>query len=86
MLNCTRCGSTGFLNLPDDIEFSRMDNDDILEFINGRKDEYPDTTVCDCCGNGDDTWYGTPGEHYNSEDPIGKNGPYAYNGGLCECH
>lgn len=44
-----------------------------------------DVQVCDCCGDGD-TWYGTPGEHYSNDDPSGPNGPYAYNGGLCECH
>jgi hypothetical protein len=45
-----------------------------------------DVTVCDCCGDGETSWYGTPGEHYNNEDPQGREGPYAYNGGLCECH
>jgi hypothetical protein len=44
-----------------------------------------DVSVCDCCGDGED-WYGVPGEHYNNEDLPGHNGPYAYNGGLCECH
>ena len=44
-----------------------------------------DVTVCDCCGDGDG-WYGTPGEHYGPEDPQGPNGPYASNGGLCQCH
>jgi hypothetical protein len=41
--------------------------------------------VCDCCGDGEG-WYGEPGQHYTSDDPVGHNGPYAYNGGLCECH
>ena len=41
--------------------------------------------VCDCCGDGEE-WYGTPGEHYITNDPIGYNGPYAYNGGLYKCH
>lgn len=44
-----------------------------------------DIQVCDCCGDGD-SWYDIPGEHYNAEDPIGHRGPYAYNGGRCECH
>lgn len=43
-----------------------------------------------CCGTGDidqeDPWYGAPGEHYGPHDPMGKDGPYAYNGGVCECH
>ncbi len=44
-----------------------------------------DVSVCDCCGDGEG-WYGEPGRHYSSEDPKGPSGPYAYNGGLCECH
>lgn len=44
-----------------------------------------DVAVCDCCGDGEG-WYGTPGEHYTSEDPPGDYGPYANNGGLCKCH
>ena len=44
-----------------------------------------DIQVCDCCGDGD-SWYDILGEHYNAEDPIGHRGPYAYNGGRCECH
>ncbi len=41
--------------------------------------------VCDCCGDGE-RWYGTPGGHYSEDDPAGADGPYLYNGGLCECH
>jgi len=37
------------------------------------------------CGNGD-TWYGEPGYHYGVYDPEGRDGPYYYNGGLCECN
>jgi hypothetical protein len=44
-----------------------------------------DISVCDCCGDGEN-WHGTPGEHYTAADPMGGSGPYAYNGGLCECH
>lgn len=44
-----------------------------------------DIEICDCCGDGDD-WYGIAGEHYNADDPQGPNGPYAGNGGLCQCH
>lgn len=87
--HCTRCEGTGFLNLhqiPDD-ELDGMVNDFanlVLKWI----EEHPeyDTQVCDCCGDGKGNWYGIPGEHYNSEDPQGSRGPYAYNGGLCECH
>ncbi len=51
----------------------------------GRCELLHDVQVCDCCGDGEE-WYGMPGEHYNREDPSGKNGPYASNGGLCRCH
>lgn len=44
-----------------------------------------DVQVCDCCGDGDN-WYGEPGNHYSNEDPRGPDGPYADNGGLCQCH
>ncbi len=44
-----------------------------------------DAQICDCCGDGE-AWYGVPGEHYNSDDPKGLNGPYSNNGGLCRCH
>ena len=82
---CTRCQGTGFLNIhqvPEEInmDLSRVP---ILEWI--RTTEGHDVAVCDCCGNGDD-WFGEPGEHYTTDDPPGPAGPYAYNGGLCECH
>lgn len=48
------------------------------------ENENHDVSLCDCCGDGD-TWHGVPGEHYNSGDPWGDDGPYAYNGGCCEC-
>jgi len=83
---CTRCGGTGFLNI-DQLEFDYYDLADpeqaILKWIKENPDS--DIQVCDCCGDGEG-WYGTPGEHYNNDDPPGNNGPYAYNGGLCECH
>ncbi len=44
-----------------------------------------DVAVCDCCGDGN-SWYGTPGQHYTSDDQRGPKGPYASNGGLCHCH
>ena len=86
---CTRCDGTGFLNLHqvDDETFTFFDEvgavSIILDWIKKNTDH--DVSVCDCCGDGD-VWYGTPGEHYNQDDPAGERGPYAYNGGLCECH
>lgn len=89
-LACTRCENTGFLNLgqidPDiygeDVP-DMTDGEAILKWIDTHDDH--DVSVCDCCGDGV-WWFGVPGEHYNSEDPPGHNGPYAYNGGFCECH
>jgi len=83
-MNCTRCRGTGFLNteqIEDGVDIG--DKDAVFAWMK----EHPesDVTVCDCCGNGEN-WYGEPGEHYGSNDPVGSNGPYAYNGGLCECH
>ena len=96
MIICTRCEGTGFLNfnqfaslpcgMPPEYD-AEYDTEIILCMI---KDldlagiEH-DIQVCDCCGDGD-SWYDIPGEHYNAEDPIGHRGPYAYNGGRCECH
>ena len=83
-MNCTRCDGTGFLNIfqvPNDV-FDKG-TESVLEWI--KNNENHDVTICDCCGNGEE-WYGEPGEHYGSNDPIGNDGPYGYNGGLCECH
>ncbi len=81
-LQCTRCQGSGFLN------FHAASHDlayeEAIVWIKNHTNH--DMSICDCCGNGDDEWHGTPGEHYNPEDPIGRNGPYAYNGGLCECN
>lgn len=44
-----------------------------------------DVAVCDCCGDGE-THYGEPENHYGPDDPPGNDGPYAGNGGLCQCH
>ncbi|MGI9493494.1 MAG: hypothetical protein ACR2QF_13940 [Geminicoccaceae bacterium] len=83
-IGCTRCEQTGFLNIehvPQDI--ANLDVLAILEWIKANSGH--DAQVCDCCGDGEE-WYGEPGKHYTDEDPTGKRGPYAYNGGLCECH
>jgi hypothetical protein len=88
-LNCTRCQGTGFLNIeqvPDELMRSfdeNGDHDPIKAWI--EEHDNHDVSVCDCCGNGE-YWYGVPGEHYNADDLPGNSGPYAYNGGLCECH
>ena len=91
MISCIRCNNSGFLNLHQIIETedweivgnSERGDEAILEWIKSHNNH--DVQVCDCCGNGE-TWYGLPGEHYNVEDLPGDDGPYAYNGGLCECH
>jgi hypothetical protein len=93
--NCTRCQGTGFLNIDhltdeDRIYLDKEGPENFLEWLEltGQMEsgeEYEDVQVCDCCGDGE-SWHGVPGEHYNSEDPRGDYGPYAYNGGLCECH
>lgn len=83
-MNCTRCASTGFLNieqLPGEID--PRDTEIVIAWIAAHDDH--DVQVCDCCGDGED-WYGEPGQHYSSNDLMGKNGPYASNGGLCQCH
>jgi len=89
-ITCTKCQNSGFLNLEqineikkDNFYTEAMDMDQILRWIKDNEDH--DVQVCDCCGNGE-FWYGIPGEHYNDDDPEGFNGPYSYNGGLCECH
>ena len=83
---CTRCEGTGFLNLEQIGDLDMVDTSDhaaVLAWIGENDDR--DVQVCDCCGNGHN-WHGTPDEHYGPDDPRGPRGPYAYNGGLCECH
>ena len=91
MTTCTRCESTGFLNLhqvdDESLKFAENGPDfhaDILAWI-AVQDKPHDVQICDCCGDGTD-WYGTPGEHNGPNDPPGENGPYASNGGFCRCH
>jgi hypothetical protein len=83
-MNCTRCGGTGFLNYEQVPKEAAESIPDTLEWLYNTATPN-DVSVCDCCGNGD-SWYGEPGEHYNTADPRGNEGPYAYNGGLCECN
>ena len=60
---CTRCQGTGFINIPtDDLDFETDDIELLKKFIESKKEEYPDFSVCDCCGNGEN-WYGEPGQH-----------------------
>jgi len=91
MKTCTRCDGTGFINthqIPQDVMIKLKKLDyfvaGVLTWIREHGEDY-DVRICDCCGNGR-YWYGVPGEHYNTEDPQGYHGPYAYNGGMCECH
>lgn len=86
---CTRCANTGFLNIDqvDDFDLSCFDtegNDQVILDWMERNDDH-DVQICDCCGDGEG-WYGVRGEHYNNDDQRGEHGPYAYNGGLCECN
>ena len=86
-MNCTRCECSGFLNLAqvDEETLKRFDETGdhsiILAWIEANSDH--DVQVCDCCGDGE-SWHGTPGEHDDRD--YGRGGPYAYNGGLPECH
>jgi hypothetical protein len=82
-MNCARCDSTGFLNIEQVPE--GIVGDDLNAIQEWAKTSQSDVGVCDCCGDGSG-WYGEPGQHYGVADPIGRRGPYAYNGGLCECH
>lgn len=83
-MTCTRCGGTGFINLEYVPELETVQGwEKTLEWINANPGT--DASVCDCCGDGE-AWFGEPGNHYSPLDPIGKDGPYSYNGGLCECH
>ena len=101
-MTCTRCDNSGFLNshlLPPADSFivpgikpivksggNLLDSgiQTVMEWIRNQKET--DVQICDCCGNGENDWYGIPGEHFQGGDHTGKNGPYAYNGGLPECY
>ncbi|MHB1939019.1 MAG: hypothetical protein ACYCOR_20965 [Acidobacteriaceae bacterium] len=81
---CTRCGGTGYLNIE---QAEGVDGHDVaaVEKWIDEQTEPHDVEICDCCGDGI-SWHGEPGWHYSQLDPQGPHGPYAYNGGLCECH
>ncbi len=84
-MQCNVCKGTGFCNyeqVPEEIA-EEGDLDKVIAWL--KSAEGHDVSVCHCCGDGE-TWYGNPGRHYSSQDPRGKQGPYAYNGGLCLCH
>jgi len=86
-VRCTRCDGYGFINLeqiPESdmawIEEHADFNDGVFKWMRDHEDH--DVAVCDCCGDGEG-WHDEPGVH--NEAQYGKNGPYAYNGGLPEC-
>jgi hypothetical protein len=86
-MRCNRCDGTGFLNadqIPEDVLAGGVEQ--VQKWMAGQDCPGPDVQICDCCGDGEFVWYGEPGEHYTQADPVGKHGPYAYNGGLCECN
>ena len=88
-ITCTRCEGTGFLNNhlgpsnPLTAEgIPEMDAEQLRQWTIQNPGGFQ---VCDCCGDGEN-WHDQPGEHYNTHDLPGPLGPYAYNGGLCECN
>lgn len=87
MTACTRCQGTGFLNIEQIDDLSVVDKgvDAIREWI-ATEERENDVQVCDCCADEYGNYHGTPGYHYGTTDPSGYFGPYAYNGGFCECH
>lgn len=74
-----------FIYLSKDIKYKAVVSDGwhdlVLKWINNNEDH--DISICDCCGDGVG-WYGDAGEH--NESDFGRNGSYAYNGGLPECY
>lgn len=85
-MTCTRCQGTGFLNpelIPESLQGANIE--DIAAWLTTDEGKKSGVSICDCCGDGTE-WHGEPGQHYTSQAPPGKNGPYAYNGGLSECH
>lgn len=74
MTTCTRCDTTGFLNicqLPENIleEFDNAEDPQeyLLRWLDHNHDN--DVQVCDCCGDGEN-WYSEPGYHDRCTQPI----------------
>lgn len=71
-MNCNPCEGTGFQNIeqvPPEIHADAILAGDFHTAILGwmaTTAEPHDVEVCDCCGDGE-TWYGTPGEHHDSD-------------------
>lgn len=69
-MNCTRCDTTGFLNLGqvDDATLARFDATGDVQVVVDWMAANPgsDVGICDCCGDGEG-WYGQPGEHAGGE-------------------
>jgi len=84
MTICTRCQGEGFINIEQIPESECSEDTEVILLWIAANDNH-DVQVCDCCGDGED-WYGEKGCHYVGGDYQGPQGPYAYNGGLCECH
>jgi hypothetical protein len=76
---------SAFNYLGKEIKYKVIKTDDwhtlVFKWIHNHSEH--DVSVCDCCGDGE-YWYGMAGEH--DEHDFGKNGVYAYNGGLPECY
>ena len=84
---CNVCNGTGWVNTHQIEEGAVTDFslEEVTRWMDAQTEPH-DVCICHCCGDGDTGWHGEPGRHYTSADPIGRNGPYAYNGGLCLCH
>ena len=83
-MTCNPCQGTGFKNIEQvPAKVVEAGTSAIQTWI-ATQTEPHDVCICDCCGDGEE-WYGVPGAHYSRNDPRGPRGPYAYNGGLCEC-